>query len=73
MVLNTVTESILGQVEIYEDDEKDTQHGYGKYTWADGSVYEGNWENGAQHGYGKHTWVSGKIYEGEWRNGKMVD
>merc|ERR1711925_25908 len=37
----------------------------GKLMWADGSVYEGNWQNDKQHGNGKIKWANGDFYEGE--------
>ena len=49
-----------------EDDKK-----YGKYTFANGDIYEGQWQDGKMHGQGKYTFVSGAIYEGQWRDGKM--
>nr|BBC28437.1 1-phosphatidylinositol-4-phosphate 5-kinase [Yamagishiella unicocca] len=45
--------------------------GEGKYTWRDGSIYEGSWKEGAKHGVGKYTWPSGATYHGEWRDGSM--
>jgi len=34
--------------DVYEGEQKkDIRHGFGKYTFADGSVLEGFWENGA--------------------------
>ena len=27
-------------------------HGYGKYTWADGDKYEGDWVDDERSGYG---------------------
>ena len=44
---------------IYEGNFNGDKHGYGKFTWVIGSVYEGNYKNGVQHGYGKYTWASG--------------
>ena len=41
------------------------EHGQGKYTWADGTVYDGEWK-GQEHGQGTDgttapcTWASGK-------------
>ena len=39
--------------------------GQGKYTFANGDVYEGSFECGF-HIYGKMTYVNGDVYEGEW-------
>lgn len=45
------------------------KNGYGKVTLEDGSVYEGNFENGVFSGFGKmHT--DDYDYSGEWKNGE---
>ena len=51
--------------------------GKGKYTWGDGSsyegdVYEGDFVNGIQTGKGKYTWADGEVYEGDWVNGNQT-
>lgn len=46
---------------------KGFRHGKGKYTFEDGSYYEGNWNFNRMQGYGKLFYASGKIaYEGGW-------
>lgn len=40
-------------------------HGSGKYNWSDGTVYEGDWEEGKITGKGKISWTSGANYVGE--------
>jgi hypothetical protein len=47
------------------------QHGYGVETWADGSVYEGNYKEGKKHGQGSYTWQDGSKYVGEWEENKI--
>ena len=48
------------------------KHGFGKYTWANGDVYEGEWKDGTQgHGFGKYTLAHGDVYEGEWKDLKQ--
>ncbi len=43
----------------------------GKYTWADGRVYEGNWHNGRQHGEGVYSVGNGEApKKGVWIDGK---
>jgi 1-phosphatidylinositol-4-phosphate 5-kinase len=32
---------------------KGKPHGHGKYSWSDGSVYEGEFKKGMRFGYGK--------------------
>ena len=34
-------------------------NGQGTFTWPDGSVYEGHWENGNRTGYGVYTDADG--------------
>ena len=46
--------------------------GLGKYTWSDGRVYEGEWENDERHGHGKLTYADGVICDGEFKKGKFV-
>lgn len=45
--------------------------GSGKYVWADGFIYEGEWRRGMRHGYGKLSFPSGAVYEGEFSGGYM--
>lgn len=40
----------------------------GIYTWSNGIVYEGHWENNKMSGNGKMSWPSGVTYQGEFRN-----
>lgn len=44
--------------------------GIGKYTWANGEFYEGEWVNGLKHGSGMWKGIKGDSYVGEWRLGK---
>ena len=49
----------------------DLPHGFGTYTWADGSRYEGDWEEGVRTGRGVYVWPSASRYEGDWLAGRM--
>ncbi|KAF5831385.1 MORN repeat-containing protein 2 [Dunaliella salina] len=51
--------------------EEDVITGHGKFTYASGACYDGQWENGVYQGYGKYTWPDGRSYEGEWQQNKM--
>ena len=42
--------------------------GRGKFIWADGSVYEGDFLDNNLHGKGVYTWIDKKAYDGEWIN-----
>ena len=45
-------------------------NGYGKYTYSNGQIYEGNYVKGVKEGLGKLIYPNNKIYEGEFKNGK---
>ncbi|XP_070533586.1 MORN repeat-containing protein 1-like isoform X2 [Ptychodera flava] len=42
--------------------------GLGQHTTADGTLYEGNWENDRMNGQGKLYHPSGAVYEGDFVN-----
>lgn len=44
---------------------EDKMHGKGKYTYADGSVYDGQWQNSKMHGKGTYIYPNHDTYEGE--------
>ena len=43
--------------------------GKGKYIYADGEVYEGNYKNGLKHGFGKIFYTNATQYQGTFKNG----
>ena len=43
----------------------------GKFTWVDGSYYDGEIKKNYFEGYGKFKWKEGREYIGNWKNGKM--
>ncbi len=43
-------------------------NGQGRYTWADGSYYEGDVVDNLCSGYGKKVSKNGNVYEGQWKN-----
>jgi len=50
---------------------KPPQNGFGKFTYDNGDVYEGNWINGKRHGKGKYDYADGiSWYDGEWVDDK---
>ena len=52
-------------------DWKDGQlHGKGKFSFGDGSYYEGHYQDDARHGTGVMTEANGSVYEGEWQDSK---
>lgn len=40
------------------------KHGYGKYTYADGSIYQGQWDHDQRKGKGKLLFTNGDTFEG---------
>ena len=46
-------------------------HGQGTYTFADGSVYTGEFRNGDFEGFGIKTYADGGRYEGGWQTGNF--
>lgn len=57
----------------YEGDinyDKFVPSGLGTAKYANGSFYEGEWEDGKFHGKGKFNWTDGSSYEGEYEHGK---
>lgn len=54
--------------------EKGSYHGFGKFTYKDGSiysVYEGNFKHGKKHGKGTMTYKCGLVYIGEWKDDQI--
>ena len=41
---------------------------YGKHTYPDGGVYDGEWQDNNRHGQGKQTHPGGSEYEGQWQH-----
>eukprot|EP00808_Paulinella_micropora_P021607 g18055.t1 len=46
-------------------------HGFGKYMYHSGVVYEGEYQADLMHGKGKYIHANGDVYEGEYQAGKM--
>lgn len=38
--------------------------GHGKYKWADGRIYVGDWYHNSMYGKGVYSWPDGRKYEG---------
>ena len=47
------------------------KHGYGRYKWANGSNYKGNWDENKINGYGEYNWNDGRVYQGYWLENNM--
>ena len=46
-------------------------HGYGRYVWYDGRIYEGNYRFNKKHGQGTYTYTDGSKYRGKWVDGEQ--
>ena len=46
-------------------------NGFGKYSYSDGKIYEGEFVNDIKHGKGKMTFPDGTIHEGNFVNGEL--
>ena len=46
----------------------DVKHGHGKYVWADGDVYEGDWERDKRNADGECSYSNGDLYVGQWQD-----
>lgn len=50
------------------------QHGLGRFTWTDGGVYEGEWEEGLKHGFGMNWNGAGKLTRcGRWEEDEIEE
>ncbi len=38
-------------------------HGNGRFSFASGASYEGQWDNGIYHGSGTFSWPDGRRYQ----------
>ena len=53
---------------IYEGERKDGKiHGYGTYTYTNGTKYVGYWKENTMHGEGTLNWASCEKYIGNWK------
>ena len=58
--------------DIYEGctDVEGRFNGKGKYTWANGSYYDGDWVNNKKQGSGEYKFIDGSLFSGNWINDK---
>eukprot|EP01040_Poterioochromonas_malhamensis_P010222 gene10222-11119_t len=56
---------------IGEVNENGKPHGRGRFLYANGDIYDGEWNDGERHGKGRQRFVSGDLYEGDWTDGIM--
>lgn len=55
-------------VKVSDSDNSQKRY-YGKMTYANGDIYEGEWKDSQKNGHGKYIWTDGDVYEGEWKDG----
>ena len=46
-------------------------HLSGRYTWPNGSYFEGDFVDNDIHGYGTYVWTDGCVYRGQWAKQQM--
>lgn len=63
----SIPESYVG-----ETNSENKPHGKGKYTYSDGSTYDGYWANGVKHGSGTQCDANGNIVRGFWYEGELL-
>jgi hypothetical protein len=51
------------------DFKNNKSNGHGTYTFADDSIYDGEWQDNKQHGHGKFTLADGRENIVEYRDG----
>lgn len=51
--------------------EKTCRHGYGRYKYTDGDVYEGFFDMGKRTGKGRLKYADGTVYEGDFVDGEL--
>ena len=60
---------VCGKFFYYITRLDDKSHGEGRIIYANGDVYEGNWENDLPNGEGVMSYFNGNKYDGQWSDG----
>jgi hypothetical protein len=58
------------KIHINAKEARKSRHGKGKYTWADGNVYNGEWIHGYMTGKGTYKFINGDVYDGDFKKNK---
>ena len=56
---------------MWKEIEKGSSHGTGRYAYASGVVYDGEWKNNQKHGTGRYAHASDFVYIGL-ENGRII-
>ncbi|XP_039629813.1 radial spoke head 10 homolog B isoform X4 [Polypterus senegalus] len=49
------------------------RHGFGKFYYANGTLYDGEWRYNKKHGQGKFVFKNGRLFEGEFVEDRMLE
>ena len=77
LILNAISAAILKKLQQYkanydgETNSDGNYHGRGLCRFADGSYYDGEWNNGLRHGLGTYRFPDGTTYTGGWDTDRM--
>ena len=47
-------------------------NGKGRFRWANGDEYYGDWKDGCMTGKGKMSYATGELYDGDWLNNQRI-
>lgn len=72
VVVNGIATFKNGSLYTGQFNSKGLFHGQGKYIFADGSFYEGEYRDGKQNGLGVFTFLSGDVFKGEFVDDKKT-
>jgi hypothetical protein len=79
MKSNNDLNNSIKKIKIYEKpnewyegevDNKYKRHGFGVYNYANGDIYEGEFETGQRSGIGEYKYCDGTWFRGQWKNDK---
>lgn len=66
----TLVKNILSHIKDIETQTTKPENGFGKFTFVNGTTYEGMWINGQPNGFGKQVFFDGSVFEGSFLEGE---